>query len=224
MKRIAALLTLLGTVCLPVTGSTHPHVFVTGGAHFEVDDQGRLSKLHVSWIYDSYASLYLLSYLGVDEDGDQVLTEEEKAKILADQTNWPEDFQGDSYLYVSGKKMGLGGPGNPDTRILESGQVEVTFERSLDEPFRPNADGNPVAIVKLYDPTFYYAYEVTDPPRIIGPDGHGCTVEHKPYDANDPTLKALQVELSALGTDETPDQQDVGALFANELRMTCASP
>ena len=35
--------------------------------------------------------------------------------------------------------------------------------------------------------------------------------------------KALQVELSALGTEETPEQQDVGALFADELRMTCAS-
>ena len=46
-----------------------------------VDAEGRLTALHVSWIYDSFASLYLLNYLQVDQDGDQVLTEEEKAKI-----------------------------------------------------------------------------------------------------------------------------------------------
>ena len=223
MTHFLRLLAVGALVCLPSTGGTHPHVFVTGGAHFEVDAEGQLTKLHVSWIYDTFASLYLLNYLEVDQDGDQVLTEDEKAKILADQTNWPDDFQGDSYLFLSGKKQILGKAQNADTRILESGQVEVTFERVLEQPIRPGTNGDPDAVVKLYDPTFYYAYEVTDPPRIVGPDGHGCTVEHKPYDANDPALKALQVELSALSTEETPEQQDVGALFADELRMTCAS-
>ena len=223
MRSLLRLLAFGLAVSLPGAAGTHPHVFVTGGAHFEVDAEGRLTALHVSWIYDSFASLYLLNYLQVDQDGDQVLTEEEKAKILADQTNWPDDFQGDSYLFLSGQKQGLGKAADADTRILESGQVEVTFRRALERPFRPSAGGDPDAVVKLYDPTFYYAYEVTDPPRIIGPDGHGCTVVHKPYDANDPALKALQVELSALGTDETPDQQDVGALFADELRMSCGS-
>ena len=223
MRSLLRWLAFGAALSLPGVAGTHPHVFVTGGAHFEVDAEGRLTRLHVSWIYDSFASLYLLNYLGVDQDGDQVLTEEEKAKILADQTNWPDEFQGDSYLFLSGQKQGLGKAENPDTRILETGQVEVTFERALARPFRPGTEGDPDAVVKLYDPAFYYAYEVTDPPRVIGPEGHGCDAVHKPYDANDPALRALQVELSALGTDETPEQQDVGALFADELRLSCAS-
>jgi len=80
---------------------------------------------------------------------------------------------------------------------------------------------SPTAVVKVYDPTFYYAYEITTEPRVVGPDGHGCTVTHVPYDPDDPKLKALAVELSALGRDETPEQQDVGALFADELRLSC---
>lgn len=203
------------------TGATsHPHVWVTGGAHFGVDAQGRLDRLYINWTYDEFASLYLVNYLQADPDGDQILTEEDKAKIIADQTQWPDDFAGDSYLFLSGEKQGMGKPMNPDTRILPTGQVEVTFERLLDKPFRPGADG-PDAIVKLYDPTFYYAYEVTETPQIRGEDGHDCTATHKPYDASDPALAALQVELSALGRDETPTQQDVGALFADELRLTC---
>ncbi len=220
MRQFFGVSVLALAMALPGAVGSHPHVWVTGGAHFGVDDQGQLERVYINWTYDEFASLYLLNYLGADADGDQILTDEDKAKIIADQTAWPDEFAGDSYLYVSGEKRKLGKPVNPDTRVLESGQVEVTFERVLAEPFRPGGDG-PDAIVKVYDPAFYYSYEVTEAPEVRGQDGHGCTAAHKPYDANDPALAALQVELSQLGKDETPDQQDVGALFADEIRLTC---
>lgn len=222
MKKTIAIIALVGAVAAPSATVSHPHVWVTGGAHVGLDEQGRLARLHVTWIYDTFASLYLLNYLKADADGDQVLSEADKKIILADQTNWPEDFQGDSYLYVSGEKRALGRAENPDTRILETGQVEVTFERAVIDPYRPGA-GEPDAIIKIYDPFFYYAYEVTDTPKIIAATSdHGCTVLHsKPDPEDDAGLAALQVELSALGTDETPTQQDVGALFADEIRLTC---
>ncbi len=222
MKRAIALLMLSGALLTPTVTISHPHVFVTGGAHLGLDDEGRLARLHVTWIYDTFASLYLLNYLKADADGDQVLSEEDKKLILADQTNWPDDFEGDSYLFVSGEKRALGRAQNADTRILESGQVEVTFEREVAESFRPGPS-DPDAVVKLYDPNFYYAYEVTLEPEIIAADdAHGCKVWHRvPDTENDPGLAALQVELSALGKDETPTQQDVGALFADEIRLAC---
>lgn len=220
MKRFLGILVLALGFGLPGSVISHPHVWVTGGAHFGVDDKGRLERLYINWTYDEFASLYLLNYLQADQDGDQVLNEQDKARILADQTTWPDEFPGDSYLFVSGKKMSLGKPVNADTRILETGQVEVTFERVLAEPFRPGGDA-PDAVVKVYDPTFYYSYEITEGPFIRGTEGHGCVVKHKPYNANDPALQALQVELGQLGRDEVPEQQDVGALFADELRLTC---
>ncbi len=222
MKRAIVLLALTGALVAPTTTISHPHVWVTGGAHVGLDEEGRLARLHVTWIYDTFASLYLLNYLKADQDGDQVLSDADKKIILADQTNWPEDFQGDSYLYVSGEKRALGRAENPDTRILETGQVEVTFERAVLDPYRPGG-GKPDAIVKIYDPNFYYAYEVTQEPKLIAASGdHGCTVQHsKPNPEDDSGLAALQVELSALGRDETPTQQDVGALFADEIRLTC---
>ncbi|MEO1493367.1 MAG: DUF1007 family protein [Pseudomonadota bacterium] len=222
MKRTLALLALTGALASPTAVVSHPHVWVTGGAHVGLDEEGRLARIHVTWIYDTFASLYLLNYLKADQDGDQVLSERDKELILADQTNWPEDFQGDSYLYVSGEKRALGRAENPDTRILESGQVEVTFERAVIEPYRPGS-GEPDAIIKIYDPYFYYAYEVTEAPEIITKsDDHGCSVQHsKPNPEDDEGLAALQVELSALGREETPTQQDVGAFFADEIRLTC---
>lgn len=219
MRVSVTVLALWAALSLPGAALAHPHIWVSGGADFGLDDEGRLARLHVTWVYDEFASLYMLNALGADADGDRVLTDEDKAKILDDQTNWHEDFEGDSYLFVDGARRALGDPQNADTRILETGQVEVTFERAVLEPFRPTADTPTFA--KVYDPYFYYAYEITSAPTVIGPDGHGCTAEHRPYDENDPKLKALEVELSALGTDETPDQADVGALFADELRLTC---
>lgn len=222
MKRAIGGLALIAALSVPTATIPHPHVWVTGGADIGLDAEGRLARLHVTWIYDTFASLYLLNYLQADQDGDQVLSERDKKLILADQTNWPDDFQGDSYLYVSGEKRALGRAENPDTRILDTGQVEVTFEREVLEPFRPG-DGEPDAIVKIYDPNFYYAYEVTGTPKIIsGATDHGCKVHHsKPDPDDDAGLAALAVELSALGREETPAQQDVGALFADEIRLTC---
>ena len=221
MRRLIPII-LSGALALAAApGGAHPHVFVAGGAHFGLDDQGRLERLHISWIYDIYASLYMLSFLEIDQDGDQMLSEEDKAKILEDQTKWPDEFAGDSYLFINGEKQSLGKPVNADTRILEDGRIEVRFDRLLAEPFRPGVNGAPEAVVKLYDPTFYYAYEVSDPPKVRAPDGHGCTTEFNPYDPSDPVLAALAVELSALGVDETPDQEEVGALFADELRLSC---
>ncbi|MEM7743706.1 MAG: DUF1007 family protein [Pseudomonadota bacterium] len=216
----------LGTIFLGVAllwpqaeTQSHPHVWVTGGADFGLDEQGRLARLHVTWIYDEFASLYMVNYLNVDQDKDQVFTDEDKAIVLADQTTWPEDFEGDSYLYVDGRKRALGGPQDADTRILETGQVEVTFVREVKEPFRPGADG-PEAVVKVYDPVFYYAYELEEPAKIIG-DSSGCTSQIRRVDPDDQDLAALRVQLSALGRDETPDMPDVGALFADDLVLTC---
>lgn len=220
MRQGLAGLSLFAGALLSGVAGAHPHVWVTGGADFGVDAEGRLARLHITWIYDEFASLYLLNYVGADADGDRVLTEEEKAKVLADQTNWPAEFEGDSYLYVGGAKRALGRPENADTRVLETGQVEVTFDRAVVEPFRPGR-GAEAAVAQVYDPFFYYAYEVSGAPKIIGPERHGCTAEHRPYNADDPGLKQLEVELSALGKEETPAQADVGALFADQLRLVC---
>lgn len=212
-------LVFAAAVLVSAPGGTHPHVFVGGGAHFGLNEEGQLSRLHVSWIYDTYASLYLLSYVQADKDGDGVLTEEEKGRILADQTQWPDDFAGDSYLSAGGARIELGKPVDADARILEDGRVEVSFDRLVDAPFRPTA-AEP-AVVKLYDPTFYYAYEVSAQPEIRGRGAEGCSAVHEPYDPAAPGLAALRTELSALGRDETPDQEDVGALFADKLILSC---
>ena len=78
MHRLTALSLAALMLGAPASVGSHPHVWVTGGAHFGMDAEGRLERLYINWTYDTYASLYLLSYVKADEDGDQVLNEEDK--------------------------------------------------------------------------------------------------------------------------------------------------
>lgn len=191
--------------------AAHPHVFIDGGVDFVLDDQARVTALRVTWIYDAFTSLYVLQSLNFDQDADGALSETERAFLIEDQTAWDPGFQGDSYLYRDAAKLALGAPQDGDVTLVD-GRLRVTFTRPLTAP--EPGDG---LVAKLYDPTYYYAYSVTEPPQVLG---SGCQATLVPFVANS-MLGALQSTLSELTADETPEQADVGALFADQVRLSC---
>jgi ABC-type uncharacterized transport system substrate-binding protein len=195
----------------------HPHVFIDGGADFHFDAEGRLSAIRVTWILDPFVSLFLLEALGLDPEGDGALTREEEARIVADQTTWAEGYEGDSYLWVGGEKAALGGP-EDGAASFDGTQLTLHFTRSLAEPAAVPA-GAEGAVVKLYDPVFFYAYFATEEPEIVNGPG-GCEAAIRPFE---PTteLAALQQSLLSIGRDATPEQPDVGRLFADRIVLSC---
>lgn len=213
-RRAAGVATALGIWA--GTAGAHPHVFLDGGADFLFDDQGRLAAIRVIWQYDAFASLFIVESLEVDRDADGALTDEEKAKVVADQLTWEEPFKGDSYLWHGGAEIALAGPTN-GTAELSEGRLTVTFERALETPLVP-ADAE--VLVKLYDPTYYFAYFATHPPRFEGAAPATCRARIEPFEP-DSSLAALQGSLALLSTEETPDQADVGALFADRIVLLC---
>jgi len=216
MRRLAALLT---AVALAAPAGAHPHVWITGGLHFGLDAEGRLDRVHVTWIFDPFASLFLVGALGLDADGDQRLTAEEEARLVADQTSWPEEYDGDTHLRAEGEKRALGPPENATARFTDMGRLMLSFERPLAQPVRATAE-RPVT-AKLYDPTYYFSYEVTQDPRVLAAPGHGCRTDRlAPRTAPD-DLAALAQELSALDRTQTPAREGVGALFAETLVLRC---
>jgi polyphosphate kinase len=192
----------------------HPHVFVDGKVDF-LFAGGRLEAIRVTWVYDAFASLFMLEELGLDADGDGALTEAEKAAIVRDQTEWPEDFEGDSYLSVAGAEAVLGRPRAAEAGLVE-GRVVVRFERALAEP--APAEGLE-AVARLYDPTYFFAYFVEEAPRIEGAPGN-CAAHVDPFEA-DEELAGLQETLAALSREETPERENVGALFADRIVLSC---
>ncbi len=207
---VASGMALLAT--LPGQAAAHPHIFIDGGIDFHFEG-GKLTRLRVTWIYDPFYSLYLLQDEGIDSDGDGVLTEEEKARLAARETNWVEDYDGDSFLWQNEARIGLSRPVDA-TGDLVDGQVTIIFDRLLDAPVEPG-DG---LVAKAFDPSYYVQYAVTKPPRVIG--AAPCLAEVHPFVAEG-ALGALQADLSALGRDETPEMPNIGALFADQIMLVC---
>jgi len=204
---IAALLTLT-----PSAASAHPHAFIDGGVDFLFDREGRIQSLRVTWIYDALTSLFILEDLGLPIDS-TALPPADSARLAAYQTDWIEGYEGDSYLWHGGERVGLSGPLEPGAEIRD-GQVTIHFLRDVAAPFRPD----PSTLVQVYDPTYWTAYAITDTPRLEGaPDG--CSAEVLPYQ---PTreLTILQQRLLDIPVDGDPPGEP-GALFAERVRVTC---
>ena len=200
-------------LCAPGAARAHPHVFIDGGVEFVFDAEGLLTDLKVTWIYDPLTSLFMFEDLGIDPAATP-LGADDRARLAAYQTEWDASFDGDSYLWDGERPIGLSGPQAPDAALID-GRVAIRFTRKLDTPFRPG----PETVVKVYDPTYYTAYMVTETPRLEGAAA-GCRAAVERYEPSGP-LQALQETLSTLPADASPEDEDVGALFADQVFVTC---
>lgn len=73
--------------------------------------------------------------------------------------------------------------------------------------------------MKVYDPTYFTAYMVTEPPQLEGA-AEGCSARVAPFVPGGPLL-ALQRSLSSLPADANPEDAEVGALFADRVFVAC---
>jgi len=205
----------LVVAALAAPARAHPHVFIDGGVDFLFDEAGQLRAVRVTWIYDAFASLFVVEQLKLDQDGDGVLSAEDEAALVADQTQWPDEYEGDSYLAVAGAPAEIGRP-EAASAALEDGRVVIRFERALETPVP--AEGLR-ATAQLYDPSYFFAYFVEQPPTLDNAP-EGCVAEVVAFDP-DTELKALQQTLAELSAEETPEQENVGALFADRVELRC---
>ena len=206
-----ALLLAATLALLPAGAGAHPHIFIDGGVDFRFDEQGRLEALRITWIYDPLNSLFMLEELGLPVDAPTPPAD--RPRLAAYQTEWIEGFDGDSYLYHDGARIGLSGPLDAEGEVRD-GQVVISFLRRVETPFRPDE----TTVVEVYDPTYFTAYTVTDPPQLEGAPGT-CRAQVVPYTPTAP-LAALQQQLLEIPIDDEPEGTP-GALFADRVRLTC---
>ena len=205
---------VLPFLLLPPAARAHPHVFVDASAGFLAGADGRLDALRIVWLYDAFTTLVLYDQLGLDPDGDGQLDAADLAAVAAGETDWPPEYAGDTYLWRDGAPVALGRPAEAVARMVGD-RLEVAFDLPLAEPLllAPGA-----LSLKLYDPGYYYAYgmQIAAAPALPG----GCRAELIPFRADAATAE-LQAALSALSAEEVPDDPEIGARFADEIRLTC---
>lgn len=206
-----ALLLALILAVAPNQAPAHPHVFIDGGVDFVFNDAGEVTGLRVTWIYDHLSSLVMLEDLAID--GAAPLSPESRAALAAYQTEWHPDFEGDSYLYRDAARVPLSGPVAPDASV-EGYRVTITFERRLEAPIPPG----PELEVRVYDPTYYTAYQITEAPALAAaPAGCGARVASYQPTAS---LAAMQQSLLSIPADADP-AENIGALFAERVYLRC---
>ncbi|PTE20430.1 hypothetical protein C5F48_17495 [Cereibacter changlensis JA139] len=207
MLRTITLASALALSAGPVLA--HPHVFVDASAAF-VFDGDSLTELRITWLYDAFTTLVLYDQLDLDHDRDGKLDAQDLERVAHGETDWPPEYEGDTYLWVGGVKQPLGRPANGVARMVGD-RVEVSFDLPLAEA---RATEGLRASLKLYDPAYYYAY------TVVGAAADRCEAQVIPFQP-DAAERALQEELNALSQEEMPEDPMIGARFADGIALTC---
>lgn len=195
--------------------NAHPHIFVDANAGFVFNDAGGLVGVRVFWLYDTYTTLFLYDSLDLDKDRDGVLNKADLEKIRHGETTWDPGYEGDTYLWIDSKKQILSRPQETSVHVVMD-RIGVSFELHLPTP--QDMAGRSASL-KLYDPSYYYAYSIPGEARILRP-ASGCHVWVNHFDP-DTQMAILQKELSALSTEEMPEDLNIGAKFVEEIALQC---
>ena len=208
MLRHRLALTALAILLSAPMARAHPHVFVETGLTLVADEAGRLVGVEVSWTYDDFYSLLLLEDMGLDPDGDGVLSAEELARLDGFDLQWIEGYLGDLYLSAGDAPVALGRPEGRGTDVAD-GRITTRHFRS----FGP-VDG--AVVVRAYDPTFYTAYDLTGGVKV--PEGCRLTIQPADLDRAYTMVEEALYANPAMPDDEFPE---VGEAFADVVEVSC---
>jgi ABC-type uncharacterized transport system substrate-binding protein len=195
----------------------HPHVFIDAGLMILLDEDGAIDAVEVTWRYDELYTLILLQDYGLDPDFDGALTEQEVAGTLGFDLNWNSGFEGGLYLSRGRTPLSLGAPEPVSMTLRPDGRLETVHRR----PVRGDPGGAGAVEARIYDDSFYIAFEATLPSGVATmPD---CAPDLVRADL-DAAYAALEAELAAIGGAVAAEDNfpAVGALFADKLVFRCA--
>ena len=102
-RSVTTLCCATALLCATPLAHAHPHVFVDTRMAVTVAD-GKAVRIDVTWTWDDFFSLLIFEDMGLDPDGDAILTEAELDVLRGfDFEVWPEGFEGD--LDGSGQQL-----------------------------------------------------------------------------------------------------------------------
>ncbi|WP_342068549.1 DUF1007 family protein [Yoonia algicola] len=212
------ILPFLAALVVPVTATAHPHVFVQAQVTVVFNEAGDMG-IKLDWYYDDLFSLLVTTDLGIDMDGDLVLTADEQVLLDSQIAAWPPDYDGDLEVAQGGAVLVLGE--KQDHRMT---YVEGLFVETHVRPVPAVQDaGGPIQI-RVYDPSFYTAYDLRSPVLLEGRDD--CSAEVIPADVDAAYALAESLLDGQAPGDVGPDEYfpAIGDAFADTIVVTCAGP
>ncbi|MEO1610653.1 MAG: DUF1007 family protein [Pseudomonadota bacterium] len=212
VRNLIALAIMMGSACI---AKAHPHMFFTSTAQFILDGQGRLSKVRIVFLIDELNTMYTFTELGVNKDGNQTLTDEETDKIAQTVIEGFGYYQYFTYMRDRRRSIPLGKPLSVSVHLHQL-RLGLEFIIPLETPLV--LSGQSISL-QLYDPTYFTAITIGFPPVIVGGETDCAVSVIKPSETEQ--TRSNQLLLSQLSREETPQIEDVGAIFAETTRLIC---
>jgi ABC-type uncharacterized transport system substrate-binding protein len=147
--------------------------------------------------------------MGLDPDGNGVLTPEEINQLDGFDLQWIEGYEGDSYVTKNGTPIALGPPQSRGVTV-ENGRIITTHFRAADAP----AAG---LQIKAFDPTFYTAYALVGQVLVDGP----CTSRIEPADLDAAYTRLEELLYATPEAEATDYYPEVGESFADTVMLSC---
>lgn len=209
---------LIAALAMPITAAAHPHVFVEAQVTVVFDQDGSVG-VKLNWFYDDFFSLLVTTNLGIDMDGDLVLTAAEQELLNTQITAWPPDYAGDLEVSQGGQVLTLA-PKQDHTMTYADG----LFHEAHLRPVPKVTDRDAPLQIRVFDPAFYTAYELRGPVLIEGRDD--CQAEVIAADIDAAYALAESLLDGQQASDIGPDDYfpEIGDAFADTIVVTCAGP
>ncbi len=206
MRRALLLPLLFTAVAGPATA--HPHLFVEARAEVVLAEDKALEAIRVEWVFDEAYSLYAKDGLGIDADGDGLLTDEDRETLRSAHIDEMEEFSWFTYLRDAGNFVPLAPPSVSEADMIGD-RLVVRFTIAPKET-TSFANGT----LKLSDPTFYVAISL--PPENLTYAGPAeCRLEYAPPEN---TVAFNSVIGMNLGEGQA---RAFGVTFASDISLAC---
>ena len=218
-----ALLSAALACAAPVPALGHPHIFVDAGLQVYFDDEGQLAALRITWVYDEFFSMLMLSDLDLDSGFSGDLSPEDHEDLQGFDMHWMDGYHGDVFVTLDGSLLDLTGPLEWTSDVID-GQLVSTHMRALEQRAAP---GEAPIVIEVYDPTYYTSYRIVGTPDLQGREDCRVRIFEPDWDAADAQLQAALDEMMGSGLDDFDIETDfpaVGRLFADEARIECDGP
>lgn len=201
---------------LPTGLAAHPHVFVDAEVEVQAE-AGAVTGVRLRWTYDDLFSLMLTEDLGLDADGDLVLTDGELATLRENVADWPPDYAGDLVVEAGGAPVPLAFREEHDT-AFDAGAVVERHRRPLAAPAL--ATDAPV-VVEVYDPYYYVAYTVTAA-TVTGDPSCAATIVPVDHEAAQAEVDAIWEGLDWANAPPDAQLPPIGGAFTDRVEVRCA--
>lgn len=195
--------------------AAHPHMFFDATAEIFMGPDRTIESVRVRYVIDEFNTLFVVAELELDQDGDSVLNDDDQARVVEGMSIGLAPFGYYVDLRVGEERLTFGAPMIAVT-LRDDGRMVTEIELRLAEP-APIAEGD--ARLTLYDPTYFTAVSLIEPPVLLG-EVAGCAVLFRAFEPS-ALLAREQATLAQLSREETPETPDVGALFADQTEVSC---